>query len=519
MPELQPNLSLLKGICIYRNLLEDSMVRSYMALLDGLASKAEWETILDHYGRFLAELVEITELGPGSIVDDPWRNHVLELILDDQNPFTRKAEYVPFREMSQGLMGLAKRDLRILQGVLYESLENVCLRVERRLKEQAGDFPEQTADFSEQAAEFPERAADFPRPDMASPCNVGGPFHTVGSCHSAAPSHIAGPFHITDPSHIVAPFHIHIAGSFHPLSSGAQDCSRYELKQALASASDWGECLDLLAEYARSNGCGMFGKYRAFRWVPEKLNARAHLLSISHPDPVKLDDLISYERQKGQVVANTRRFVEGYPANNVLLYGDRGTGKSSVVKALLHEFAGEGLRLIEVSREGFNDLPEIMALLSTRPQRFIIFIDDLSFEEYETEYKSLKAVMEGGLQAQPENVLIYATSNRKHLIKETFNDRAQLGAQGDLHPDDAQEEKISLADRFGLVVTFLRPDQNTYLEIVRGLAEKEGITLEQEELESMALKWEMLNNGRSGRTARQFILDLQGRINMGKEGI
>jgi predicted AAA+ superfamily ATPase len=257
----------------------------------------------------------------------------------------------------------------------------------------------------------------------------------------------------------------------------------------------------------------MFGTYWAFRWVPE-----GFLRGISHPDPIKLDDLISYEREREKVVDNTRRFVGGYPANNVLLYGDRGTGKSSTVKGLLHEFGDKGLRLVEVSREGFKDFPEIMALLCTRPQRFIIFVDDLSFEEYETEYKSLKGLLEGGLQAQPENVLIYATSNRKHLIKETFEDRTMTRAAGDLHPGDAQEEKISLADRFGLVVTFLRPDQKTYLEIVRGLAQKEGISLEAEELETLALRWEMLNNGRSGRTARQFIQDLIGRTNLG-EGV
>ena len=149
---------------------------------------------------------------------------------------------------------------------------------------------------------------------------------------------------------------------------------------------------------------GMFGRYWVFRWVPGR-----GLSGISNPDPVRPEDLIG-ERQRREVVANTRRFVQGYPANNVLLYGDRGTGKSSTVKGLIHEFGREGLRLVEVSREGSKDIPEIMSLLGKRPQRFIIFIDDLSFEEYETEYKSLKAAMEGGIQAQPENVLIYATT-------------------------------------------------------------------------------------------------------------
>ena len=447
MAEFQRNLFLLRGVCIYKNLLQDSVVQAYVRLLEALASQDGPEKLLNNYSEFLSKLVERTELGAGGIVGDPWRNHILELMLGEENTFTRKAEYLALREMSQGLAGLVKQDLRILQAVFNVSLESICSEAALRLKEQA---------------------ADFLLPDVSGP--------------------------------------------FHPLYSGPEDYSRVELKQVLVSAPDWGQCLGLLAGYVKSHGCGIFGKYLAFRWVPGR-----QLAGISNPDSVRLENLISYERQRGEVVANTRRFVKGYPANNVLLYGDRGTGKSSTCKGLIHEFGKAGLRLVEVNRESFKDFQEIMALLSTRPQRFIIFIDDLSFEEYETEYKSLKAVMEGGLQAQPENVLIYATSNRKHLIKETFEDRTSLRSEGELHPGDAQEEKISLADRFGMVVTFLRPDQKTYLEIVQGLADKEGISLDPEELNALALKWEMLHNGRSGRTAKQFIQDLQGRTSMSDE--
>lgn len=441
MAEFQRQLLLLRGVCIYKSLLQDSLVNAYVSLLEALASKTGPEDLLDNYTDFLSQLVEKTELGAGGVVGDPWRNYVLELILNDENSFTRKAEYVSFRELSPGILALAKQDLRSLQKGLFISWDKICSAVRLRLKEQAFDF-------------------------LLPECN----------------------------------------GTLYPLSSGSERGSRLEAKQALADSEDWGQCLETLAAFARKNGCGIYGRFSAFRWVP------GHgLVGIANPDPVRLDDLFSYERQKEKIAANTKRFVQGFPANNVLLYGDRGTGKSSTVKALIHEFWKGGLRLIEVSREGFKELPEIMALLSQRPQRFVIFIDDLSFEEYETEYKSLKAVMEGGIQAQPENVLIYATSNRKHLIRETFGDRTMSEEEGEVHPGDSLEEKISLADRFGLVVTFSRPDQKTYLEIVKGLAQKEGISVAPEELERLALKWEMLNNGRSGRTARQFVQDLAGK--------
>ena len=477
MAELENKLLQLQGICIYRNLLKDTLVQIFLDLLEALAGNAGPEMLMGKYAEYLSGLIEKTELGTGDIVGDPWRNYILELILEDENTFTRKAEYVSFDEMSQGMLGLVKQDLRTLQAALYLSLEDISALVDAGVQQRGVEV---------------------------LPPRICGSFQSLTEGQPSAP----------------VSRRLQTQGSIDPPGSrrqGFQDLEpknqkRCHIKQFLAESSDWGECLAALAAFFRYNGAGMFGTYRAFRWVPGK-----QLVGILHPDPIKLDDLIGYERERGKVVDNTRRFVQGHPANNVLLYGDRGTGKSSTVKGLLHEFGDQGLRLVEVSREAFKEFPEIMALLSQRPQRFIIFIDDLSFEEYETEYKSLKGLLEGGLQAQPENVLIYATSNRKHLIKETFEDRTGPRAQGDLHPGDAQEEKISLADRFGLVVTFLRPDQKTYLEIVKGLAEKEGIPLKSEELETLALRWEMLHNGRSGRTAKQFIQDLLGRINTGEE--
>lgn len=441
---------LLKSLTIYRHILQDRVFRAYVGLLDALGENSDPEAILPRYAEFTGLLAAQAEMGTGSIIGDAWSNHLLELVLEDENIFTRKAEYVSCQDLSPGLTELARHDLRVLQQASKLNTQKLWEIIAPGQGDQVGaiSIPVITGDL----AFYP-----FPKNSLC-------------------------PAEEEDPD--------------------------AEIKQALFSASDWGQCLELLAGYVKRHGCGIFRRSPAFRWTSGK-----GLTGIAHPDPVRLSDLISYERQREEVVENTRRFVRGLPANNVLLYGDRGTGKSSTVKALVHEFGWSGLRLVEVGRVGFADFPEILAVLRTRPQRFIVFIDDLSFEEYETEYKDLKAVMEGGLQPQPENVLIYATSNRKHLIKETLKDRSGAGVttEGEIHPGDTLEEKISLADRFGIVVTFLRPDQKTYLKIVEGLADKEGITLGREELHSLALKWEMLHNGRSGRTARQFIQDLLGR--------
>ncbi|MCL6635108.1 MAG: ATP-binding protein [Peptococcaceae bacterium] len=200
------------------------------------------------------------------------------------------------------------------------------------------------------------------------------------------------------------------------------------------------------------------------------------------------------------------------PANNVLLYGDRGTGKSSTVKALLNHYRDRGLRLVEVAKGDLNGFALIARQLRDRPQRFIIFVDDLSFEESEVAYKELKAVLEGGLESRPANVLIYATSNRRHLVREHFSDRAApAGPDGEVRGNDTVQEKLSLADRFGITVLFTSPDRALYLDIVRGLAKQRGISLAEGELERRALLWEAWHNGRSGRTARQFVDQISGR--------
>lgn len=280
-----------------------------------------------------------------------------------------------------------------------------------------------------------------------------------------------------------------------------------------ADEADWAALLGALAEHYAQSGAGIFARFNAFRWVVE--DGVGELEGIPVADPVTLDNLIGYEREKEAVLRNTRHFAQGRRANNVLLYGDSGTGKSSLVKALLNAFAEEGLRLIEVPKEHVTDFPYIMRPLRGRTERFIIFVDDFSFEEHETEYKAMKALLEGSIEARPENVLVYATSNRRHLIKERFSERSAPGLD-DVHPVDTMQEKLSLADRFGIRVAFIAPDQDRYLAIVTALAAQEGIRIEEQDLRSRAIQWAQMQNGFSGRTARQFIDDLVGELGEAK---
>lgn len=279
------------------------------------------------------------------------------------------------------------------------------------------------------------------------------------------------------------------------------------IRAELAQAPDWRGLTEPLAAHIRANGAGVMGRYTAFRWEAGALQP------ITNTDPITLDELVGNAESKAVVLKNTEQFLKGLPANNLLLYGDRGTGKSSTVKAVLNRYAPEGLRLVEVSRSDLRDVGTVMQQMVDRPQRFILFMDDLSFEDFEAEYKMFKAVLEGSVQRRPENVLVYATSNRRHLIRERWGDRPSP-ADEEVHAGDTMEEKLSLADRFGLTVVFTTPDQEQYLEIVRSMAEGRRIPLPWEEIRRRAISWEMWNNGRSGRTARQFIDDLSGELGL-----
>lgn len=261
-----------------------------------------------------------------------------------------------------------------------------------------------------------------------------------------------------------------------------------------------------LAGLYRKNGCGQFGVYRGFRWR-RRSDGTGYLEGIDNIDPIQIDDLIGYEIQKQRIIENTKLLLAGYSANNILLYGDKGTGKSSMVKAVLNKFYDKGLRVVEVPKESLGSYLDILSLLEHRGQKFIIFIDDLSFEDTEPEYKHIKALLEGGLKERPQNVVIYATSNRRHLIKQSFEDREEIT------PADAVQEKLSLSDRFGITLTFMSPSQREYIEIVKSIARDRDLRLDSDVLTEGALSWAMRYNGPSGRTARQFVDYIEG--NMG----
>lgn len=282
------------------------------------------------------------------------------------------------------------------------------------------------------------------------------------------------------------------------------------LSLRLEQAKDENEIFALVTDFYRAYGVGMFGLNRAFRI--QNQGGRVAFLPINNTDKVLLKDMIGYELQKQQLVENTEAFLNGLPANNVLLYGDAGTGKSTSVKALINEYYDSGLRMIEIYKHQFQDLSAVIAAVKNRNYRFIIFIDDLSFEENEVEYKFLKAVIEGGVETRPDNVLIYATSNRRHLIKETWTDRNDMEFQNDVHRSDTMEEKLSLAARFGVAINYNAPNRQLYHEIVKGLAERQLQTsLGEEELLLLANRWEIRHGGVSGRTAQQFINYLAGK--------
>lgn len=276
------------------------------------------------------------------------------------------------------------------------------------------------------------------------------------------------------------------------------------LSRALENTKNEKEFFQLITDFYRDHGVGMFGMNKAFR-IEEKPSGGICFKAINNMDSVMLDDLIGYEIQKKKLVENTQAFVEGKKANNVLLFGDSGTGKSTSIKAIVNRFYGDGLRMIEIYKHQFQYLSEIIAQIKNRNYKFIIYMDDLSFEEFEIEYKYLKAVIEGGVETRPDNILIYATSNRRHLIKETWNDRNDVNNAVDRHHSDTVEEKLSLVNRFGVTISFSKPSQKEFFEIVIVLAKRVGIPMTEEELKAEANKWELSHGGLSGRTAQQFI--------------
>ncbi len=426
-------------LVLFAGVMSDPAGQAFLRLMELLdQSRGGWtstEPVWEAYAALFRHLAGGVELGTQTPVGDAWLDHILNRVLDDENPFTRKAALAGLGGMGASLAEQAREDLRSLQqlaawdaGAVREAVAAV-----------AGGTPAGWGDLR-------------PRPV------------------SQADDELAA--------------------------------ARRRTKERLAQAPDWGAFLEELAEHYRLHGTGVLGRCRAFRWDG------AQVVPVRHPDPVRLQDLPGYSRHHQLLLTNTERFVRGLPAHNALLYGPAGTGKSSAVKAVAHELAGAGLRLVEVTREGLPQLAKALDVLADRSNRFILFIDDLSFEDHETGYKSLKACLEGGAAGRPDNVLVYATSNRRHLVRQRVSERP--GASTDeLHPQDAMAEKLSLAERFGLRMAFYPPDQQAYLDMVEALAAQAGIAMDRDELHRRALAYEREQGGRSGRTARRFVDELR----------
>ena len=280
------------------------------------------------------------------------------------------------------------------------------------------------------------------------------------------------------------------------------------LSKQLSSAKSDEEFKNIVTEFYKEYGVGKFGLNKAFRIEESNDLNSANIIPITRVEHVYLEDIIGYDIQKKKLIENTESFINGKPANNCLLYGDAGTGKSSSVKAIVNEYYDKGLRIIEIYKHQFRYLSDILEQLKDRNYKFIIYMDDLSFEESELEYKYLKAILEGGFGKRPENVLIYATSNRRHLIRESFRDKTETDEE--LHSRDTVEEKLSLSARFGEKIYYGSPDKKEFNGIVLSLAKKHGIDMDEKEILAKANMWELSHGGMSGRSATQFITYLQG---------
>jgi hypothetical protein len=434
------------GLTVYKSITEDETVRSFLDLLEMIDDESSMPyDIVNAYHWLVHDLLSI-QSGDGV---NPWKDHILDLMLNDENAFSKYCQSMEDNaDIPYAIQQAVKSDMQYLQTLC--SIDSDVLK------------------------------------------------QNIGMRTGMVAQHWPGWDILYNPGY-----------SRKDEQPNQEDDSlqwlqnqRISIKRRIADSACWSDMIDALAEFYKKMGISIFNKYLTFRWVGSRAGYTGYLAGVAEPDPIRLDNLIGYDVQRKQVIDNAERFVAGYPANNMLLYGDRGTGKSSTVKALIHRYGKDGLRLIEVSRDNLNDFYDILDTVRSFKQRFILFVDDLAFDADESAYTGLKAVLEGGIEARPDNVVIFATSNRRHLVKEYFSDRMD----GDeMHEGDTRQEKLSLADRFGIVVTFLQPDQEEYLEIVDGLARRQGIEMNIDELNSMALQWQAKHNGRSGRTAAQFI--------------
>ncbi len=439
------------GLHLFQGVLEDGIGRGFLGLLRAVVvenPRTDDASILEAYAHLFSQLAAEAEMSASPLTGNAWQNHLLEQLLSDDNPFTRKAERGAVETMGPALLEAARNDLELLEELFLVGDGALFDVVRARL----GEDPARLVPWQE-----------------LSPLSAA--------------------------------------------SDGA-DARVPAIKLRLAASRGWPSLLGELAEHYATSGVGDFARFRAFRWV--RGDRGGTLEGIAYPDPIRLEELVEYDLERALLLRNTEQFVSGFPANNVLLYGDRGTGKSSSIKALLHRYGGRGLRLVEVPKGLLGDFPRILTALRRRPERFILFVDDLSFDEQETAYKELKAALEGSVEARPENVVVYATSNRRHLVQERFSDR--MGGDGEVRSQDTHQEKLSLADRFGITLVFSSPDQPRYLRIVESLVSQRGLEIDGTDLRSRALQWAVHQGGFSGRTARQFVDFLSGELALSQSG-
>jgi predicted AAA+ superfamily ATPase len=438
------------ALALFRGVLEDGVGQAFVDLLElldprpvtdgndeGHVARPRGSAIATAYSTLFTTLAGRTTPAVGTA--DAWQSHLIWRVVDDQNPFSTRAERDGRVSLPMSLLDQARRDLRGLQWL-----------------------------YALDAGTIRDATVTLTGSELAD---------ALGSWEALA-------------------------------QPPTFDDARLRMARRLSTALDWGAMAEELAVHWQTHGLGLFSRCRAARWSARDGGC---LEALNHPDPVKLSDLVAYDSERAPLLRNTARFVDGLPAHHTLLYGERGTGKSSTVKALLQEFGERGLRLVELDKDRLDDLARVLALLRDHPARFIIFVDDLSFEEDEIQYKALKAALEGRIEAWPSNVLLYVTTNRRHLIKERFADR-ELPNEDEIRPRDTMEEKLSLSDRFGLHVTFPSPDQERYVVIAQTLARAHGITLADSELRKRAIQWALWHNGRSCRSARQFVDDLIGDV-------
>jgi hypothetical protein len=435
-------------LVIYRKILADPIVSAFLKLLDCVTQnkKATPKRLLkmaEAYASFFSGLALKVQASNAPRVGTPLQNHLMELILTDENVFSSTVQQSGLTGLGDSLLRQVELDLRKLQTIYRLNGQSLLKAMEN----------------------WHAGAPWLNWDDMTSP---------------------------------------------EPVSRA--ETIDFQIKHRFLKNNKWEALLPVLADHYLKAGCGIFGQYRAFHW--KSTSGGGFIVPIHSHDPIRLEELIGCDDQKNWLVRNTEAFLSGYPANNIFVYGDRGTGKSSAIKALLNYFEDRPLRMIEISRDDLMDLPDVMKLVKNRPQFFVIFVDDLSFEEGETQYKTLKAVLEGSLEARPRNVLIYATSNRRHLIREYFSDRDALN-NGEVRHQDTLQEKVSLADRFGIQLVFIAPDQNQYLAIVRSMVRRRRLEVTEDDLTRRALQWVQLHNARSGRTARQFVDYLTAELHMG----